>query len=124
MDKLGAARLKFEGYVDEIAEFAQHARLPLGRGEEQDEAAAARSEQLAADGAGLPRLVVDLIDEGRRDLRRETAFEPPGFVEKPAEFGNVAGTGQNALAVVDQGAHRMQLGRLLTDRGNLLAGDL
>ena len=69
-DHAAAGFVEAERDVDEVLQALLDARLELGLDEQQQEAAAAGAEQLAADRARVARGGVELVDLGGRDLGR------------------------------------------------------
>jgi hypothetical protein len=82
--------------------------VALGRREEQEKAAAARAEELAALRAELARLLVPRVGHLERDAEAERALELPGFVQQPAELVEARAAAEREPHLVREVAHRAQ----------------
>src|SRR5262249_25004706 len=89
---------------------------------EHEKAAAARAHHLAADGAGLARGLVVLVDRAARDARRELALLAPVDVQKLAEAVDLAALEQSFHLVAEllDFVHRLDGRRLAGEVPGLL----
>src|SRR3990172_1790176 len=83
-DHVAADGLEAEGHLEKPAERRGDTRMRLGLGEEQEEAASAGADELAARAAAPPRPLVELVDIGRGDPAGEAPLELPALVQQLA----------------------------------------
>src|SRR5215216_401934 len=74
-----------------VAETEDHVRAAMRGYAEEEESSAARSGDLAAIGAPVPRDLVPAVDLRRAHALRQTALELPAFVQKRSEPRQIAG---------------------------------
>ena len=78
-------------------------RLPFGRHDEHHEARAAGAQQLAAQGAGAPGVVIDAIDGRRAGAVGQAPLQRPAFMQELAEIAQPAGMEQvDALSTISR----------------------
>src|SRR5262245_38166285 len=99
-----AAPIEAEVEGLQIAQRVAHARLRGLRAIEQQEAAAARARDLAAERAGVASALVDRVDRRIADLRGDRALHLPAAVEGAAETVEIAGE-QQVAHLVGEGDH-------------------
>src|SRR5687767_7427119 len=85
-----AAAVDLEGDLARAAQCLADRLLAIGRCVQQQEAAAARAEELAAGRGGLARRLVPVVDGGARDTEAERTLEQPALVKKARELFEVA----------------------------------
>src|SRR5271165_4113206 len=87
MNEDDAAALWFKSKIH-AAQFSQRAGnrfVAVWRRIKHQEAAGAGAEKFAADGAGLARLRIPVVDDAAGDAVGETSFQNPAFVDDFAE---------------------------------------
>ena len=109
-------QLALQGFAD--------GSLPVGRDEEQEEAAAAGAGQFSAAGPGRPGSLIELIDFRVRDLGTKAALGLPRLVKQVAKSADVHAAGQDVDAFVDQFLHDAELAGAGFDFGHVTAGDV
>src|SRR6185436_17421697 len=77
VDDLAAQRLEAERHVEQLVEFRPDLRVVLRPREEEEEAAAARAQDLAAHRAGRTPGLVDGVDLARGDPGTQLPLELP-----------------------------------------------
>ena len=118
-----AGVVEVEGDMEDMGEGLFDGFAAVGLDEEQEEAAAARTGDLAADGSGPAGGLVHGVNGGRADAAAEGTLELPAFVEETAEVGEIAAGSQDAQAFVHHRGHFRELLALAGDVLELLGDD-
>ena len=71
--------------MDKTSETLAHLLPSFGLDQKYYKAATPRAKELAADGAGLARRLVNFVDDRRRDALGQFALQTPAFMKQLAE---------------------------------------
>ena len=121
---LAAGKFKFKRDLDEPVEAFAHLRLLFRRHEQQNESAAARAQQLAAEGARLPRVVIQGIHAGVGNLVAQAALGLPRLVQQFAEGRPIPTAAQNLAALVHALGHFVQQRGPFLHAAGVAGGDI
>src|SRR5579871_1981090 len=104
--------LELEGDAEQV-EALGDARVILGPSEDEQEAAAPRAEELAANGSRVERRRIGVVDERVAHLGAQVALELPEIVEELAEGDDVLPALQDRERLVDHLLDALELLRLV-----------